>query len=104
MSGEAINPIYVGYSWSQDFTLDAGAIEDQAVVWVNLRTAGYPEGPSVGRAEFARVEPLLLRLALSANQTQNLRPGTVEGFLMKDLGQSTFPLNIRLTVPVEAVP
>lgn len=94
--------IFIGFPFAQDFETDPGAISEDAVLWLNLRRAGYQRGEVFGPFDFTRLSPTQFRLELSAAQTSAFSPGEVEGDIMQRSGQNSTPLGLRITIPVEA--
>lgn len=100
MSGP-FNAIWVGYPFSQDFTVPAGTIPAEATLWLPLRRMVAPRTVAIARVELERLSPTSFRMALDAGATAALRPGLLTGDLRIEIGGVSQPLGVRLTIPVE---
>lgn len=97
------NPILIGYAWHQDFSVEPDSINLDATLWLNFRRAGYCLAVVTGPYEFELVSPNLYRLSLTAEQTQLLHVGAVQGDLIITEDNQDVPSGVRITVPVEKV-
>lgn len=99
-SAMSINPVFPGFAWAQDFTIDPAALPVDALVRIDLRAGGQTPRPPI-TVSFTRPAPEVLRLSLTPQQTAGLRaPGTLTGDLVMRVGLVDFALNLRLILPL----
>lgn len=98
---DVFNAIRPGYAFSQDFDTDAGAIPDDALLWLNLRRVTRPaRAPVLSGLFLVRISATQFRLSLTTGQTAPLAEGAVEGDFIQRLGGVDTPLGVRVTIPV----
>lgn len=101
-TGNAFNAIWIGYSFSQDFVVEADDFPEEVVLWLDLRKSTPPKDVLVDAVELARVNTTTFRLELTAEQTALLAVGLVEGDFIQRLEAIDTPLGLRLQIPVLA--